>query len=153
MNRIVISKAISLCFGLILATALATAQEMTTVVDFVPGENIPLTVTFDRAVKPASLGCYFELVGEPIPNQTNFGRSFQCDGSFAKLSDAEYHLTAPVPEGGATGTYKLLRISLLLEGVWKNYQATTDFKPVTVSVRNPKDVKFPKIEDVVVPKK
>ena len=45
------------------------------------------------------------------------------------------------------------RCGLAQEGVWKTYQAAADFKPVTVPVRDPKEVKFPKIEDVVVPKK
>ena len=86
-------------------------------------------------------------------NQTNFNRGLWCDGSITKLSEKEYHLSIPVTEDSATGIYKLLRIDLVLEGISKNYQVITDFKPITVSVRNPKDVKFPKIEDVVVPKK
>jgi hypothetical protein len=128
---------------------------MSTVVDFVPGDRVPLTVTFDRAVKINSgdIGCRFDLVGDPAPNQIQFGRSFSCEASLTKLSDAEYHLAALVPENIAAGTYKLQVISLGLEGVWKNYQAVADFKPVTVAVRDPKEVNFPKIENVTVPKR
>jgi len=126
---------------------------MTAAVDYAPGDKVPLTVTFDRPVKPASIYCSFGLVGEPAPDQINFRRDFPCDGNFTKLSDTEYHLIAPILENNAAGTYKLLNITLALDGVSKGYQTDADFKPVMVSVRNSKVVIFPKIESVVVPKK
>jgi hypothetical protein len=126
---------------------------MTAAVDYAPGDRVPLTITFDRAVKPTNLDCSFRLVGDPAPDQINFRRDFPCDGSFTKLSDTEYHLTAAVLENNATGTYKLQYIGLTLDGVGNGYQADADFKPVTVAVRDSKIVIFPKIENVVVPKK
>ncbi len=125
---------------------------MTAAVDYAPGDKVPLTLTFDRAVQPTSLYCSFGLVGDPAPNQINFRRDFPCDGSFTKLSDTEYHMIAPVLENNAAGTYKLRNITLTLDGVSKGYQ-DVDFKPVTVAVRNTKVVVFPKIDSVVVPKR
>jgi len=146
-------KAISLCFLLLLVPVVSGAQGMTAAVEYAPGEKVPLTLTFDRAVQPTSFYCSFGLVGDPAPNQINFRRDFPCDGSFTKLTDTEYHLIAPVLENNPAGTYKLQNITLTLDGVSKGYQADVDFKPVTVAVRNSKVVVFPKIDSVVVPKK
>jgi hypothetical protein len=126
---------------------------MTAVVDYAPGDKVPLTLTFDRAVQPTGLYCSFGLVGDPAPAQINFRRDFPCDGSFTKLSDTEYHLIAPVLENNAAGTYKLQNITLNLDGVSKGYQADADFKPVTAAVRNSKVVVFPRIDSVVIPKR
>lgn len=153
MYRSLIGKALSLCFLLLLVPVISGAQGMTAAVDYAPGDKVPITLTFDRAVQPTNLYCSFGLVGDPAPSQINFRRDFPCDSSFTKLSDTEYHLIAPVLENNAAGTYRLQNISLTLDGVSKGYQADVDLKPVTITVRNSKVVVFPKIDSVIVPKR
>jgi hypothetical protein len=144
---------LTLLFAASLVPAISGAQGVTTAVDYAPGDKVPVTLTFDRAVQPTNLNCSFGIVGDPGPSQINFRRDFRCDGGFTKLSDTEYDLIAPVLEDNAAGTYKLQNITLTLDGVSKGYQADVDFKPVTVAVRNSKAVVFPRIDSVVVPKR
>jgi len=142
----------ALCVCLLLGAVLSRAQELATKIEYVPGDIVPVTVTFKQPAKIGNVTCDFSLVGSTSPNQTDFGTGFGSSG-FTQLSDVEYHLTAPVPKDIASGTYKLVQISVWVDGIRKSYRAGTDFKEITIPVGNPKHVEFPQINNVTVPEK
>jgi hypothetical protein len=126
------------------------AQEISTATVYHPGDPIRVLVTIKAPASVTSAGFNFGHVGEVEKGQEALQLSFS-HNEFKNLSDTKFEISGVLPQHIAAGTYKLNIITIVINGVAKNYSHENgDFRELTVTVLNPELPIFPKIDDVKI---
>jgi hypothetical protein len=136
-----------LLVSVVLFAGTVPAQEAS--VAFHPGESVHILVKLEAVAPVENAAFYFGLVTQPDKGQELLGRGIT-GNQFNKVSDAQFEITATIPEHVVSGTFKLSWISITIKGVGKQYNEGSDFKAVNIAIVNPERPQFPKIDDVKV---
>jgi hypothetical protein len=114
-----------------------------------PGDTVRIVVTFKSPVEADSVRYQFALTGQLDSRQQGFTNGFWSEGPGKKRSPTEYELTGTILGTIATGTYRLVTVRLVVNGVEKDYYLEKDFqKIVELRIDNPATVSFPEIKDL-----
>lgn len=132
-------------------TLAATGRAQQAQLVFHPGDSVHILVTFKAAPKPLSSAMFhFALVGQPDKSQQKLLQSFN-GNAIRSISDTQFEITGTIPEHAASGNFRLDQIQVSENGIWKPYQAGTDFATLTIAVSNPeRDPDFPPITGVTL---
>ncbi len=139
----------SLLFAALLVSVAASAQNtpLGATTGLGPGDKFSLFVTFqDPMPKIDSMGCAFNLTGNPQPGQEDFSRQVRCSG-LTKDDDKHYHMQVVIPSDGiAGGDYKLVGIDLSIGSASRHYEGKElpDLAPVPIT--NHEHIKFSDIK-------
>ncbi len=100
------------------------AQEIGTAAVYHPGDPIRVLVTIKAPASVTSAGFNFGHVGEVEKGQEALQQSFG-HNDFKNLSDTKFEISGVVPQHIAAGTYKLNTVTIVINGVAKNYRTET----------------------------
>ena len=114
-----------------------------------PGNSFTLFISFQEPMpKVKSIGCAFQLQGDPKPGQKDFVKELRCSGELVKDDDSHYHAkVGDFPPDIAAGDYKIVWIAISIDGdVAHQYRDSELPTLAPVIVNNPKHLEFSPIK-------
>jgi hypothetical protein len=113
-----------------------------------PDSTIPLLIEFKEAqTQPTAINCSLHLATEAKPEQKDFYKDVNCDGSVERISEAKYRTKVVVPKGVASGKYNLTNISISVGSARAEYNGQA-LPSYSVTIENPEHIKFSSIKSV-----